>query len=333
MKEIESIDFTKFIMSLFVIAFHTLYLVPNEISSIRILLVIFQVAVPFFFITSGYLLFRKVVIPFNKTSEKRMFHYGKRILYLYVLWTIIYLPLAIYGAYIGHVEVKEFLIYSLRKFLFVGESYYSWHLWYLHGLLVALVMIYILLKCKLKPKYILWIGLFVFMCGIGLEKLIQMDYTTLPVLIQKFIHTYVWLFERVRGGIFIGFPYITIGLFLAQYQRQVSWKFSITISIVGILLYYFKVTFGLMLFATGFFLFVLDLKIKSKHAFYYRKSSLLIYLLHMLFVFLYVVCIKHNQQYQCISLFLFVVINCIITSYFILMVAKNFPFIRKLYEP
>lgn len=108
MKQIYTFDIIKFIFSFFVIALHTLYLIPNWFKDIRIFLVIFHVAVPVFFMISGYLLFRKVAIPLDKIGEKRIFQYLKHILFLYLLWTLIYLPINIYGAYVNDISVVDF---------------------------------------------------------------------------------------------------------------------------------------------------------------------------------------------------------------------------------
>lgn len=314
MKQIYIFDIMKFIFSFFVIALHTLYLIPNYFQDIRILIVIFHLAVPVFFIISGYLLFRKIEIPLNKKGEEIIFKYLKHILFLYLLWTLIYLPINIYGAVIEGVSVFDFFKYTIRKLLFVGESYYSWNLWYLHGLLLAVIMVYTLLKCKIKPKYIVVFGIVIFGFGILLDQILgnTQFINSLPIFVKKLLNLYQWLFERVRNGIFKGFPYVAIGMLVAHRKTKISWKYSFLLFVTGMIFYYCNIQFGLLIYATGFFLCLLCIPIKScKKAEYFRKSSLLIYLLHMIFVFLYVEIIKDGNVYQPIHLFLFVSICCI----------------------
>ena len=62
--KIQSLNVLKFVMAIFVIVAHTLCLtgMHNVISDSRIITFVIRVAVPVFFIISGYLLFRKMTI-------------------------------------------------------------------------------------------------------------------------------------------------------------------------------------------------------------------------------------------------------------------------------
>lgn len=62
------------------------------------------------------------------------------------MWSAIYLPLTISGWIIEGGLDPTYLILCLRNFVFVGENFYSWTLWYLNGLVFALLLIDILLK-------------------------------------------------------------------------------------------------------------------------------------------------------------------------------------------
>jgi len=291
-KRINSIDIVKFILSFFVIALHTFFQNENLINNNRIFITIFHVAVPFFFITSGYLLFRKIELPLNKKNSEIIFKYIKHIFKLYLIWTLIYLPIAIYGAYIGGVKPIEFLIYSIRKFIFVGESYYSWNLWYLNGLIMAVLMIFILLKIKVKPKAILVIGFIIYLLGILLNHILIADLNLYPEFIKKILNLYLYLFERVRNGIFKGFPFVAVGLYLSKLKSEIrNIKIYIMI-LIGFLLYYFKIDVGLFLMSIGVFLFVLNLKVSLNLNYsYFRNSSILIFLTHMIFIFIYLKCL------------------------------------------
>ena len=329
-KKIYSLYITKFILSFFVIALHTFYLFDNPIANITILLKIFHVAVPFFFITSGYLLFVKIRLPLDQDGKKRIKKYLLHILFLYLLWFIIYIPLAIYGAYISNDNLIEFIIYTTRKFLFVGESYYSWNLWYLHGLIIAVLLCVILLKLKIKPKYIVCIGVIIFIFGRILDYSLSLDNSTFPIIIQKFINLYLWLFERVRNGFFIGFVYVAIGLLLSKMKTKL--KDGIIPFIIGFISYYFNIEIGLILFATGAFIIVINLNIKEFKCYkFLNTSSLLIYLFHMLYIFVYIVIIKQNNNYNPVILFLFTSVCCFCSATIIYFLSKKFNFIKYLY--
>ena len=120
-------------MAICVIAIHTNPLVNfNNIYVINFYNFFLSLAVPFFFVTSAYLLFSKMNIPFafskNKDSIKR---YIFKILRLYIVWNIIYIPISIFW----YLDSDKSLIFSIahyiRGFFFIGEHFYSWILWYL----------------------------------------------------------------------------------------------------------------------------------------------------------------------------------------------------------
>lgn len=320
--KINSLDITKFILSIFVIALHTLYLIPNEFANIRIISTILHVAVPFFFITSGYLLFRKIELPLNQDGKKRIIKYLKHIFLLYFVWTVIYLPITIYGAYIDG-SGSSFVIYSIRKFLFVGESYYSWNLWYLHGLLLAVTITFLCLKLKINTKKIVYLGIIIFIAGIGLDFLLEMDKDLLPVMAKKFINIYLWLFERVRNGIFKGFPYVAIGLYLSQ-LKKLQLTNGMVLFLIGFIIYYFKFEIGLIPLATGLFILICNINIKdNKYIPYFRFTSLYIYLLHMIFIFIYIVLIKQNSFYNPFFLFLFTTLNSLFFASILYYISKK----------
>lgn len=332
-KRINSIDIVKFIFSFFVIALHTIFLNKNLISNNRIFITIFHVAVPFFFITSGYLLFRKINFPLTKKDERIILKYIKHILKLYIIWTLIYLPISIYGAYIGGVKPTEFLTYSVRKFIFVGESYYSWNLWYLNGLIIAVLMVFILLKMKIKPKVILIIGFVVFLFGIILNYILNTDLNSYPDIIRKILNLYLYLFERVRNGIFKGFPYIAIGLYLSKQKLEMKNIKVYLMLIIGLILYYFRLDVGLYFMAIGVFLFVLNLKVPSKLNYdYFRNSSILIFLTHMIFVFIYLVFIENTNNFNSYYLFVFTILCCLIISTLIIWLSRKFKILNNLYK-
>ena len=65
---------------------------------------------------------------------------------MYLKWSAIYLPLTLSGWIIEGGMSYKYLIYILRNFIFIGENFYSWTLWYLNGLIFALIFIDVLLR-------------------------------------------------------------------------------------------------------------------------------------------------------------------------------------------
>ena len=98
-KNYYGIDLLKFTMAVCVVAIHTQPLYGIQSVAVqRLFDTITSLAVPYFFSVSGFLLFSK--IDADISSEKNMEvckKYLSRVLSLYVIWNIIYLPITIFG--------------------------------------------------------------------------------------------------------------------------------------------------------------------------------------------------------------------------------------------
>ena len=91
--KINSLDIAKFIMAIFVICLHTHPF--RSIEPFPLFEIITNSAVPFFFMASAFLLFQKFY--HSKMDLTIIKNYIKRMIKLYVIWNIIYLPISIYG--------------------------------------------------------------------------------------------------------------------------------------------------------------------------------------------------------------------------------------------
>ena len=112
-------DIAKFIMAIFVVTLHAHpfsdisfglnYIITNGLT---------RVAVPYFFMVSGFLLFRKMSL--YELDIAKIKRYLIHIFRLYVIWTIIYLPIIIYtgilkphkGFLSGGIEILKNIIYD-----------------------------------------------------------------------------------------------------------------------------------------------------------------------------------------------------------------------------
>lgn len=116
----------KFVMALCVVTIHTCIVDIMEPSLLRdILHSLIRSAVPFFFITSAFFIMKRK----DDSDIKR---YWKRILKLYLYWSIINCISS--NALTNNMSLNAFLV-SIRQVIFNGYSV----LWYLWGILVALL--------------------------------------------------------------------------------------------------------------------------------------------------------------------------------------------------
>ena len=108
-----AIDITKFIMAIIVIFIHTWSRFGGILMQTKLIPIVTNTAVPFFFITSGFLLENKIKKQ-KENKEKVVKKYILNALRIYIIWTIIYLPITIFGWILNGLTNKEG-IFELAK--------------------------------------------------------------------------------------------------------------------------------------------------------------------------------------------------------------------------
>ena len=300
-KEYKVLDVMKFVMAIVVVAIHTR---PEMSFSspfvIRLFESVYSIAVPFFFMASGFLLFRKISLPLNEDGELRIKSYLKRMCRLYLVWTIIYLPLTIYGFYIDGLSPIKAVAVFIRNTLLVGENFMSWPLWYLLALIVAVSIIYILLKLKVSKTWIVIIGILMAFIGVGL------DYCHANELLNPIVDLYFKVFLKTRNGFFVGLMYVALGLLCAKLDEIpfYTWVFIFILGIVGVFyncpLSNALVTFALFIITT----YLRGRWINLNASLAMRTMSTIVYFTHMVFMAV-IVCILKSS----IGLSLFVIVS------------------------
>lgn len=322
-KKYNSIDLTKWIMAIFVIAVHTHPLESIQNSFIyKIYEVMITMAVPFFFMASAYLLFYKMNGSYGDDNNIQIINkYIIKMVKLYLIWNVVYFPLAVYG-YVqdGDGILKSIAMY-IRGFFFVGEQFYSWPLWYLLSTIYSMSLIKILLKKRLEEKYILILSIFVFIIA---------QIMTYMVESQESLNGILYLFSQFiklsigNGRILTGFCYISIGMCIAKYKKSIDWKISLLASVITFAISVFYPNFiSTLLLYIFFFFLVLSIKMKDKKIYYYlRKSSTIMYFTHMLFFFAWSIKLGMGQK-EGVNGFIFTFICTVITSFAICIIQKK----------
>ncbi|MFS0783661.1 acyltransferase [Bacillus sp. 1P06AnD] len=211
MKSYNAIDLMRFVAALFVISIHTdPFLDLSPAFNYIWVSGVCRVAVPFFFMASGYFFFKKLD-GHSGSGEKQTFLliYAKKLLKLYVLWSLIYLPLQAM-VWLAKGGGWQYWGEYLQKFFFEG-SYYT--LWYLPSLLFAVVFSYCLFKF-LKPKFVMYITFTLFVAG----TLLQSYYDLFQQ--QDLLSWYYALFLTTRNGLFFGSFFVSAGIYLAMFGEK-----------------------------------------------------------------------------------------------------------------
>lgn len=118
----------KFVMALFVVTIHTsLYeTLPNSLFK-DIIAVCLYCAVPFFFMVSAFFVV-------GSMNNVQVYNYWKRILYLYIVWSLLNLFLT---RILQHEPILSGIGSFSYRFVFCGYD----HLWYLWRLLLVIPML------------------------------------------------------------------------------------------------------------------------------------------------------------------------------------------------
>ena len=141
--------------------------------------VLTRLAVPYFFMVSGFFLFSKM--PIGKISWERIKKYCIRLGKILIAWSIIYLPMAVYDIWHHADHWHRFKIILIHT---VFQGTLSMHLWYLHASIVAAGTLY-----------------FFFSKGFTLKKIITL--ALLLYLIPVLTYSYHGFYEEYFSGIWI----------------------------------------------------------------------------------------------------------------------------------
>ncbi len=309
--EYNNIDFIKVCMAVLVVATHTsLFSIIDDVNARDFLMTALAIKVPFFFVASGFLIWNKIWSSSKEEKLSRLKGWIKKTARLYLVWTLIYLPFTIYGFYKDeNLSVLKSVALFFRNFLFVGENYLSWPLWYLLGMLVAGCIIYLMVKWDWKDKIMFIIGLLFALIGANINFCISNG------ILESITAIYVKLFNSTRNGFFEGLPYILIGVLIASRGVIKSKKILWAIFVVSFLLHMFG--YALADFVVVYSLFSLviqfDLKRRTDNLYKnFRLTSTVVYFVHMIWVGLITIFIPNTMPP--IFLFLLVVILSFATA-------------------
>ncbi|WP_304683422.1 acyltransferase family protein [Ileibacterium valens] len=290
-KQYAAVDIAKYVSALLVVAIHTYpFLEISETFNTLFIAIVCRLAVPFFFVSSGYFLFRKL----NGTKKQnlnRLKKYLWRLISLYLVWTVIYIPYTIWN-YMS----EGFSLISLAGWIrdfFLNGSYY--HLWFLPALITGTLIVYLIGEKKRISK-VVFISMILYFIGylINVYAPIWQSLPYVSIVYGFFTKTLV----TARDGFFFAPIFIALGANMAKMPRPklkascVGFAASFLLLIIEVMTYY---SLGILqdlscmflsLVPTTYFLMNLLLDVKMEYKPVYgdlRKDSTLIYVSHILF--------------------------------------------------
>lgn len=341
-KNYYAIDIAKFVSALLVICIHTGPLVDINMDANFVLVqVLSRVAVPFFFITSGFFFFQKIDLhrEWNDYENIQVLkHYLGRLFKIYIIWTILYLPFTYWIMRSGDGVTFAAILRYVRDFFFMGSFY---HLWFLPALMFAVFAVYYLVT-MLNVKKTIWITLLLYLIGM-MGNVYPQLLEGIPVVdfIWKY---YVDIFSTTRNGLFFGMIFIALGAYFSKHMLYVKKPvlfvgFLISLALLFGECYLLKAngfmsdlaSMYVMLIPCVSFLFLwlkrMDLQ-KQKIYRTLRQMSLLVYVSHIMFVS---VLIWTMPELNSLLGYLICVAASLVFSYVILWVSRRIHILKAVY--
>lgn len=257
-KKINSINYIKLICAFLVVAIHTHPFEDiNKVLYCSFSEVLVRIAVPFFFVSSGYFYIK------NKCNFSK---YIKRLLTVYISWSLIYFIIQLPS----YITSNTSLINIAKNFIvafFIYGGYY--HMWYIVALIICVIITSIFYKFnKIKLLYILSIVLYIIGVIGGAYYKIG---SQIPILSNLYNFS---LYLQLRRYLLMGLPFFMVG-YLIYEIREIPKNINITIMITAIL-------------------FILEIVIVNK--FKLQRDIVITFFLYPLVLQLFMLCLKYPLE-------------------------------------
>lgn len=340
----DAIDFAKIIASILVICIHihplkdispvVAYILDNGIA---------RMAVPFFFTTSAFLLFKKInLLNNNKDKVNILNKYLRRITILYLVWSMVYFPFTYINWISNDISISKDLILYIREILFLGT--YG-HLWYFPALIFSICIVYFLQR-RVRKKVLVIISIIIYILGIIYNFYPYIEKLSF-VWINNLYLIYKSVFITSRNGLFFGIIFVTIGYLHSQDNKIKSKKIYLILTVLSIILLIAesllvkKITGNgsdmyIMLVPCIYFGFILLLEFKYKAnkllSGLLRNISTIMYTSQFLFIQFFNM-LEITYKLNSLIKFIFIVIIIIFISIFIIKCSekKKLKILRYLY--
>lgn len=287
-KTFPGLDLLKFICSILIIFLHInpfpqpVYFITKAIGNL---------GVPCFFIISGFLFFRKLLVASPKEQMGFFCRQIKRLAILLGFWLVVYfVVIDLWWILDGNIALN--LLEYCKHILFGGSDFF---LWFVVSSIVGMAIAFLL--WRLIGKWMLIPACLAFLIGAIPSAYNQLISGSFYDTAYQWYCTY---FYTVRNGLFFAFPCISLGMLLAQREdtvlclgKKVCWFLipSVALFIGDCILahFVFQKLLGVMALSATALSFVLvliflQLKKEFKNAVWMRKMSFLIYVIHPLWL-------------------------------------------------
>lgn len=310
-------DKLRLIASFLIVAIHTYpFASINPTLDFIFTHVLARVGVPLFFMITGYFILLKA-----KDDKEVLIKYTLKILKMYALSIILYLPINFYMGKFSSINIVTIL-----KDVFIDGTFY--HLWYFPALILGIWIIYFIIKNMSESKALLTV-LILFIIGLfgdsyyGLSESLK--------LTSAFYNIIFSVFNYTRNGLFFAPIFLYLGyimksknLSLSKNKNIIFILLSLVLMVIeGLILHHYNIqkhdSMYIMLLPSMILTFNFALKYMKEDNKKLRNIATIIYIVHPLFIiiirgFAKVVNLENIMTYNSIIHYLLVVISSVIFS-------------------
>ena len=277
------IDYFKFVAAFLVIAIHTSPLATfTENGDFILTRIIARVAVPFYFMTSGFFLISRYAY---NTDKLRAFL--KKMSVIHGISVLVYIPLNVYN----HYFCLDNLLPNLMKDIFFDGTMY--HLWYLPASMLGAVIAWILVR---KTGFYKALGITIVFYVVGVFGDSYYGVVCHIPTIQRIYNHLFEMFDYTRNGLFFAPVFFVMGGMIADKENGISRKkcvIGLSISALlmlaeGIVLHIFDLqrhdSMYFALLPCMYFLFTLLIQLQGQRKEMLRTMALVIYIIHPMII-------------------------------------------------
>lgn len=282
-KNYTGIDFFRLIAAILIITIHTSPLASFSATGDFILTrIVARVAVPFFFMTSGFFLISR----YSRDNDK-LKKFVNKTACIYGIAILIYIPVNIYNGYFN----SDNLIPNILKDLFFDGTIY--HLWYLPASIFGAWIAWYLVK-HFDYKRALIMSSILYLIGLFGDS--YYGITEKNSGLNSFYQFVFQVSDYTRNGVFFAPLFFILGGFIADTHHKISFRNSflgcgISFALMlaeAMLLHYLDLqrhdSMYVFLLLCMYFLFHAILHFQGKRLVWMRTLSLCIYIIHPMMI-------------------------------------------------
>lgn len=284
------IDFFRVIACFMVIAIHTFpFSSISPFLDEALTLTVFRVAVPFFFMVTGYFLLGKLSLDYSYDHLMLIKKQLRKLVSLYGWIIVLYLPFSLLNKTI---KLQMSLLEIIRVVIFDGTFY---HLWYFPATIIGILIVVVLLR-KFNFKKVIIISTILYLIGLGGDSWYGV---TSQFAFSNTLYSVIFnMMTYTRSGLFFSPIFLCLGALVYRNQERLKELKRIPILLGSLLLVMLfesivlhKITaikhdsMYLLLPPVMLFLFIFLLNWKPVHRI--KKASeftLLVYVIHPIFI-------------------------------------------------